>query len=153
MIFLFQEKGTPLGTGSQRRFKRKHCNMSGFSDLFSPGSPFSVSNKRQSRDGALSSLSSATFESSSCSPFPMIDSPVVKENKKEISKRQQKCLELQHTERNYVAILRTIIKVSFLVVGIAIIILWCYLKPIYFKYTFVNIIVQIIFLTFHLQGL
>ena len=87
--------------------------MSGLSDLLSPGSPFFVSNKRQSREGALSSLSSATFDSSMGSPLAMIDSPIVKETKKEISARQQKCLELQHTERNYVTILQTIIKVLF----------------------------------------
>ncbi|XP_066924148.1 protein ECT2-like [Clytia hemisphaerica] len=111
MYSYIDDKGTPLGTGSQRRFKRKHCNMSGLSDLLSPGSPFFISNKRQSRDGALSSLSSATFDSSMGSPLAMIDSPIVKETKKEISARQQKCLELQHTERNYVTILQTIIKV------------------------------------------
>lgn len=105
------EKGTPLGTGSQRRHKRKHCNISGLSDLLSPGSPFG-SNKRQSRDGALSSLSSATFESSIGSPFSMIESPALKElAKKEITSRHQNCLELQQTERNYVGILQAIITV------------------------------------------
>jgi len=59
-------------------------------------------------------MSAATFESSISSPFSLIDSPsVVKETaKKEITARQQKCFELQHTERNYVHILQTIVKVD-----------------------------------------
>lgn len=115
MYFYITEEGTPLGVGSHRlKKKRKLLNASDLSDLLSPGSPFS-SNKRRSRDGRLSTISSATFDSSLGSPFSIstADSPDVREQllKKPLTARHQTCLELQQTERNYVEILRTVIKI------------------------------------------
>ena len=87
---------------------------SDLSELFSPGSPYG-NNKRQSKEGRLSVISSATFDSSAGSPFSIsnFDSPEVQAQKKPLTARHQTCLELQQTERNYVHVLSTIIKVNF----------------------------------------
>jgi len=117
LYFYISELGTPIGTGTQRtKKKRKLLNISDISDLLSPSSPFAATgSKRRSCEGRLSAISSATFdspvgESLSESNF---ESPDVRQEtpKKALTKRHQTCLELQQTERNYVDVLRTIIKI------------------------------------------
>lgn len=110
--FLIKDLGTPIGTGIQRnKKKRKFLNASDISDFLSPGSPYAHGSKRQSREGRLSTVSSATFNSSLGSPF--FDSPDIREPsaKKVLTARHQTCLELLQTEQNYVKVLETIIMV------------------------------------------
>lgn len=110
--FVFEDLGTPLGTGTQNnKKKRKFVNASDIGDLLSPRSPYAHGSKRQSREGRLSTISSATFDSSLGSPF--CDSPDIREPcaKKVLTARHQTCLELQQTEQNYVKVLETIIMV------------------------------------------
>ncbi|XP_065644226.1 protein ECT2 isoform X2 [Hydra vulgaris] len=114
MYHIVTEEGTPLGT-SQRFKKRKYLNASDISDLLSPNSPYGA-NKRRSKDGRLSSMSSITFESSLSSPFyrSQIDSPEIKtldKTSQPTSARYQRCVELQQTEKNYVYVLKTIVEI------------------------------------------
>ena len=104
--------------------------------MLSPNSPYGA-NKRHSKDGRLSTISSATFESSLGSPFfqSHIDSPDIRALEKSIqplSARYQRCVELQQTERNYVDVLKTIVEVIIIEVFLCNF-LYVYIKCIYKK--------------------
>lgn len=88
--------------------RRKRKTLLNASDLFSPGSPHRNS-KRRSND-RLSAVS-GIFDESMGSPFSDLGSPEGPSRDKPLTSRNQTCLELQQTEKNYVSVLQTIIKV------------------------------------------
>lgn len=107
LYYYVSANGTPVSSAPRR--KRK--NLPNAYDLFSPNSPGHRPSKRKSND-RISAISSSLYDESMGSPFSDLGSPEVSINKKvPLTSRNQTCLELQQTEKNYVEVLRTIIKV------------------------------------------